>query len=344
MTKRGGFPLGARGHHIANLHLAVGDDDVIDEPFYQLSALGKRELVQGGLQPPAKGFTSLGQRGDIHLWLRLGLERAQLLGQALLGVRHLLSCALARVTPDDLRQVDFPQPGLLPFELGEGVAQGLPPGLQGLGQPCPAVGTRECMGDQRGLGQDPAEILPDQLVQGLGRGQARRATVATSRPQHLAPTATAIIGIIRWDGAPRPCQLTLATTHQASQQVVVSGVVPAGHVGIPIQPGLGRREGLLADDGRHGDGNSLRGGGRPMTEPRSHRPQGRLAEAGGHRAGAFAVGRARIHRRAEDAPHGGDMPARPSTRRRDLVVGEALGHAIPGGRRARVGSPRRPSG
>jgi hypothetical protein len=53
-------------------------------------------------------------------------------------VRHLLSCALELVTPDDLGQIDFQQPGLLPFELSEGITQGLPPGLQGLGQPCPA--------------------------------------------------------------------------------------------------------------------------------------------------------------------------------------------------------------
>src|SRR4029450_10783873 len=61
MTKGGGFSLGARGDHIANLHLVMGDDDVIDEQLYQLSALGKRELVQGGLQPPAKALKALGQ-------------------------------------------------------------------------------------------------------------------------------------------------------------------------------------------------------------------------------------------------------------------------------------------
>ena len=79
MTKWGGFSLGARGDHIANLHLVMGDDDVIDEQLYQLSALGKRELVQGGLQPPAKGLQALGQGGGIHLLLRLSLELAQLL-------------------------------------------------------------------------------------------------------------------------------------------------------------------------------------------------------------------------------------------------------------------------
>jgi len=56
MTKWGGFSLGAGGDHIANLHLVMGDDEVIDEPLHQLSALGTRELVQGGLQPPAKSL------------------------------------------------------------------------------------------------------------------------------------------------------------------------------------------------------------------------------------------------------------------------------------------------
>ena len=166
MTKRGGFSLGARGDHVANLHLVMGDDDVIDEQLYQLSALGKRELVQGGLQPPAKGLQALGQGGGIHLLLRLSLELAQLLGQAMLRVRHLLSFALELVTPDDLRQIDFEQPGLLPFELGEGLPEGLPPGLQGLGQPFASMRSRECMRNEGWLAQDPAQILPDQLVQG----------------------------------------------------------------------------------------------------------------------------------------------------------------------------------
>ena len=217
----------------------MGDDDVIDQQFHQLSALGKRELVQGGLQPPAKGLEPLGQGGDIHLLLRLSLELAQLLCQAVLGLRHLLSFALELVTPDDLRQVDFQQPGLLPFELGEGITQGLPPGLQGLGQPFPAVGTRQFMGDERWLGQDPAQILPDQLVQGAGRGKARRAALSPSRPQRIGPTTAEIVVIARGEGAPHTRQLTLATTDQAPEQVFMRGVVPAGHLGIAATSGLG---------------------------------------------------------------------------------------------------------
>ena|SRR5882724_1673206 len=332
MTKRGGFPLGACGDDVPNLHLVVGDDDAIDQQFHQWSALAKGQLVQGGLQPPAKGLKSLSQRGDIHLLLRLRRELAQRLGQTMLSLRHLLSCALELVTPNDLCQVDFQQPSLLPFELGKGVTQGLAPGLQGLWQPFPAVGPCECMSDECWLTQDPTQILPHQLIQGLGWGKTRGAALSPGRPQGIRPTAAEIVVIAWGKGAPRTRQLTLATTDQAAEPVFMSGVVPAGHVGLPREAGLGRGKGILADDGRHREGDPFVAWGRPMTVPGPHRPQGGLADAGGPRMGALAVGGARIDWRAEDASHRGDMPARPPARRRDLVVGEALGHAIEGGR------------
>jgi hypothetical protein len=344
MTKQGGFSLGARGDHVANLHLVMGDDDVIDQQFHQLSALGTRELVQGGLQPPAKGLEPLGQSGDIHLLLRLSLELAPWLCQAVLGPHHLLSCAFEFIAPDDLRQVDFQPPRLLPFELGEGIMQGLPPGLQGLGQPCPTVGTRQFMGDKRWLGQDPTQILPDQLVQGEGRGIARRAALSSSRPQRIGPTTVEIVVIARGKGASQTRQLTRATTHQAPEPVVMRGVVPAGHLGIPRQAGLSRGKGLRANDGRHGESDPLLRRGRPMTVPRPHGAQGGAADARRHRAGAFAVGGARVDRRTEDAPHRGDIPAWSPAWSRDLVVGQTLGHAIEAGRRLGVGIPRQDLG
>jgi hypothetical protein len=233
MTKRGGFPLGPSGHHVANCHLVTGDDDVSDQPFHQWSALGKGQLVQGGLQPLAKGREALSQRGDIHLWLRLRLELAQLLGQAMLSVRHLLSCALELVTPNDFCEVDFQPPSLLPFELGKGVTQGLASGLQGLGQPCAAVGPGECMRDEGWLTQAPAQILLDQLIPGLGRGKARRAALSLGHPQRIRPTAAEIVVIAWGEGAPRTRQLTLPTTDHAAEQVFMRGVVPAGHWDIP---------------------------------------------------------------------------------------------------------------
>ena len=344
MTKGGGFPLGTGGHHVANLHLVVRDDDTINQQFYQLSALGKRQLVQGRLHLSAKRFESLGQNRDVHLLLRLCIQLTQLLRQAVLGLSHLRSFALELVAANDLGQIDFQQAGLLSFKLRERFPESLPAGLQGLGQPFTSVGTREFMGDQRGLAQDPAQILPDQRVQSPGRGKARRAAVAPCRPQGIGPAPTDRVGIAWWDGAPRTRQLTLATTDQAPEQVLMGRVIPASHLTIARQPGLGRRKGLLADDGRHGDGDPLLGRGRPMTVPRPHRAQGRLADARGHRTGALAIGRARIDRRAEDAAHRGDIPAWPSAWGRDLAVREALSDTIEGGRRLRRRYTTRTSG
>ena len=80
MTKRGGFAFGARGHHIADFHLRIVDDDTINEQFHQLSALGKRQGVECGAQALTKRLDALGQGGYIHMLLGLGVELPQLLG------------------------------------------------------------------------------------------------------------------------------------------------------------------------------------------------------------------------------------------------------------------------
>jgi hypothetical protein len=51
--------------------------------------------------------------------LGLGIKLSQLLSQALLGLRHLLSLTLELVTLDHLGQVEIEQPSLLPFELSQ---------------------------------------------------------------------------------------------------------------------------------------------------------------------------------------------------------------------------------
>ena len=59
MTKGGSLPLGAGGHHRADFHLRLVDDDTLNEPCHPLSALGKRR--------------------DMHVLLRVGIELPQLL-------------------------------------------------------------------------------------------------------------------------------------------------------------------------------------------------------------------------------------------------------------------------
>jgi hypothetical protein len=88
--------------------------------------------------------------------------------------------------------------------------------------------------------------VPDQLLQGLRRGIACWAALPLSRPQGVGPTAADVIVVPRGQGTPHTGQLTLATADQAAEQVVMGGVVPAGHWGMAHQLGLDGREGLLA--------------------------------------------------------------------------------------------------
>ena len=84
---------------------------------------------------------------------------------------------------------------MLAFKLREDVAQGLSSRLQGLGQPCAHLRPLQFMGDQAGLRQDMAEVLPDQCVQGVRGGIAGRAALALGQPQRIGATTTEVIMI-----------------------------------------------------------------------------------------------------------------------------------------------------
>lgn len=132
LTKGGLFPFGVRRNDVANLHLAVGDDDSINEQFYQLPPLVKGEVGQGRFNPLAKSFDPPGESSHIDLLLDLHLQLAQLLRQAPLCLVEFAPFALEFVTPDNPSQVDVEQPGLLPLELRDGVLERSAPRLEHL--------------------------------------------------------------------------------------------------------------------------------------------------------------------------------------------------------------------
>src|SRR6516162_5336015 len=102
MTKWGGFAFGPCGHHIADFHLCIVDDDTINEQFDQLSALSKCQVIERGLHALAKRLNTLSQGCHIDMLLGLDIELPQLLSQAVLGLCHLLPSALEFLTLDHL--------------------------------------------------------------------------------------------------------------------------------------------------------------------------------------------------------------------------------------------------
>ena len=182
-----------------------------------MSALGKRQVVECGLQALTKRRDAVGQRGHMHVLLGLGVELPQVLGQTMVALGPLLASPLELLALDHLREVQIEQPSLLAFELRQHVPQRLTARLQGLGQPFPHLCPGQFIGDESRLPQDTAEVRPHELVPRLGGGVARRAARTEGEPERIGTASTE--GIMRAGGqrATATREPALATADAAAQ-------------------------------------------------------------------------------------------------------------------------------
>jgi hypothetical protein len=74
MTKTHVLTRGRGGDHRANLHIRVGDDDTVNEEFYELPSLLPGGLLEAALHAGAEGFDRLHDPGHIVLPLGFGRE------------------------------------------------------------------------------------------------------------------------------------------------------------------------------------------------------------------------------------------------------------------------------
>ena len=271
MTKGGSLPRGAGGHHRADGHLRIGDADPLNEQCHPWSALGKRPLVQRGLDTLAKTLDSLGPRRDIDVLLRLGIALPQVLRSTMWRLRPLLASPLALLALDHLRQGEIEEPSLVAFELRQHITQCLTTRVQGLGPPCPPLGPCEFIGAEGRLPPDTAASLPPQLVQSLRGSIACRAALAEGAPERLGTASTAVIRVAGGQRAPTTRAPTPATTASAAQYILRGGIGPAGHWHVTLQAALGRCEGFLAEDGRYRHGQPRLCWGRLLTLAGAHR-------------------------------------------------------------------------
>ncbi len=201
------------------------------------------------------------------------------------------------------------------------------------------MGAVHLVGQQRRVGDDATEVLPDRVVQGHGRREARRTALALGRAQRVRVAATQIVGVPGRAGASGAGQPALPTTHQPAQQVGMGRIVAAGHLPVAIQLDLGRVKGFLADDSGDGDRDPFLGRGRRVAVAGADRPQRRFPVTRRRRTGAPAVGGPCIGRRAQHSADAGHIPAWPPRRRGDPLVAEPLGDAVERRWRLGVGVP-----
>jgi hypothetical protein len=169
LAKRAVWSVGGGREHVADLGLAVGDDDAVDEQLGELPSLGEG----GGGKACADGLAEcLDAVGDGVQFQPLAGSGGQLLlpgGQGGVAAVQFFSLALEFGQADDLGQVGVEQPLLLAVELVQGLADGRLPGLEFLGEPGAAVCPVQRAGDVGGVGQQRAQVGPDQLIE-LGGG------------------------------------------------------------------------------------------------------------------------------------------------------------------------------
>jgi hypothetical protein len=143
LAKAGVGAVGGGRQRVADLDLAVGHNDPVDEQLGQQAALGE---VGGGQPLPDGGAERLDPRSDGAKLQPLPGERVQL---PLLGGQHGLATVelgplvLVVGQGKDRSQVGVQQPLLLALQLRDGLADGALAGVQLLRQPRATAGARQ---------------------------------------------------------------------------------------------------------------------------------------------------------------------------------------------------------
>jgi hypothetical protein len=244
-----GFPAGR--DHIANLHLLIGHDHAIDQQFHQFAL----RLEAGPLQTTPHALAELldrrGQRRQVGATLGLVFQLPRLLRQGLAPLFQRATSAFVFGQRNDVDQVRLGQALELVFQTELALAELLASGLQFLRQPVPAMGPLQRVHDLLRLGQHRTQVLPDQLIERMGRG-------VTCRALHLRVTtgqmrsAWAQVIVIAWmQGAAGAAQPAVSAAHQRPQQIGVRRVMTTGKLAVEPEAGLDLFERLRRDDGRN---------------------------------------------------------------------------------------------
>src|SRR5919199_5835033 len=103
------------GDDVADLDLAVGDDDAGDQPFDELPLLLPGGVREAGTNAPTEGVEVQRQVRDLSLAVHLGFQLPRLGREGILPQLEVAPSPPVLVEPDHACQVDLGQPlDLLP--------------------------------------------------------------------------------------------------------------------------------------------------------------------------------------------------------------------------------------
>ena len=110
MTKTDLFTVTRRWPHVADLHLAVGDDHSVDQKLHQGPLLFECRLGQALPHPLAEVLNGAGEPGELLLPICLRLELFRLPLELALALLKVTSAPTVFVQQDDTGEVGLGQP------------------------------------------------------------------------------------------------------------------------------------------------------------------------------------------------------------------------------------------
>ena len=308
LAKRAVRPLGGGREHVADLDLVAGDDHAVDKQLGEQPPLLEGSGGEAGPDRLAEALDPVGDGLEFESLPGGGIELPLLGEQGGMPAVQVLAFALELGQGDDLGEIGVQQPLLLAVYLAEGLADGRLPGLEFLGQPGAAAGPGQCAGDLGRVGQQRAQVSPDQVIKLPGGDVAGGAASPFGRAQRVGAPAAQVVAVTGTELAAGARQPARAAADQRAQQVLMPGVACRALL-VGIQLGLDLGEDLRGDDLRDRHLYPVLFRARGVAFPPAGRQQRRPAPASWRRPGAVGQRPAGIGRVAQDAAHAGHRPA-----------------------------------
>jgi hypothetical protein len=187
-----------------------------------------------------------------------------------------------------------------------------------LRQPYSSLGAFQFVGNQVRLGNNAAEILPNELIKRLGWYITGCTTFALSGSMDISSPPAFVVMVFPL-GTAGGRQMALTTTDQTSEKIIVAFIIATRHILVFLQARLGGIKYILINDAWNRDFNPLLRRRRPDALTSSYRQQGRFAPSCRDWSGTPTVGHANIRRRMQNAPNRGWIPAFASSWRGNLL-------------------------
>ena len=110
MTKADLLAGPVRRHHVADLHLAIGDDHSVDQELHQGPPLLERRLGQSLPHPLPEVLDGAGKPGELLLPVCLGVKLPRLPLELALALLEVTSAPSVFVQQDDPAEIGLGQP------------------------------------------------------------------------------------------------------------------------------------------------------------------------------------------------------------------------------------------